>query len=1419
MKTWSSLLVGFWLSSLIALPTNAQISIDGTTNTQLTPIDNGVRIDEGDRAGGNLFHSFDQFSILNGSEAFFNNANDIVNIFSRVTGGNISTIDGLLRANGTANLFLINPAGIILGQNARLDIGGSFLGSTADSILFEDGSEFIATDGQNQPILTINAPIGLGFRDNPAEINVEGTGNGERLFDSEVIDTQEALRVDADATIGLVGGKLRFEDATIKTAGGRIELGSVAGGQVNLRSVDKGWSFDYSAVENFNDISLSGRSNIDASGLGGGEIQVAGQNITLRDISAFEANILGGEAGGDINIFAAESLEISGVENELNFVSGIGSRVFPNGNADGGDITIETGNLRLGERAFIATSSFGQGNAGDITIKASNSLTLESQGNSSMIASSIVSGAIGNAGDINITTPSLTLSNGGAFLDSSSLGEGNAGNINISSNSLTLNSGADLFAANIGQGNGGNVTINATDFITLEGEDADNPTGIFTFISENNTIGDAGNIELNTGSITLSNEADLFAFNSSLGEGGDVIINAINDVSLNNDSDIFVNGTPGGSINITAKNLSLISDSAFFAGISVDSGFADAQSGNIVINLSEDLVLDGLDAESSASINNSNFGTGNAGSIEISARNITLKNGGTISSFNTGEGDIGSITLSATEAIWFDGRSGIANFVVEEGTGNIGEINLTAENLTLTNGSEIASAVSGTANSGDINLNISDTIRVDGFAEFISEDGTQSVLPSGITSNINSSGTGNSGNININTQNLFLSRNGELSNSVFGQGNAGNININANLITIGEQGNTTISPSNISSEAISEFLANPLLEANGGNITLNTGSLFISDGGSVDVGINAIGNSGNITIKATDTLSIDGTATLNDIEVRSGIFSSNSPDTIGNAGSIEINAANFSLTNDAILTTSSSGQGNAGNITVEVTDNFTASSSLITSNIGAPQGTPAAGKVGSIFITARNIFFSDTAQIQAGAFSGGTVEQPGIISLTATESISFNATNTGIFSNNDPGSFGDASDTQLSASNITLNDGAGIISGNESNGQGGNITLSTEQLTLNNGSRITAGVLGAGDAGSITIDTGKLTVRDGSQIGAGTNGQGNAGNLTISATELIELRGTTDTGISGLFANALIEDGNGGNLEIFTKDLIVSDGAIISVSNFPSVEGLVEPGTGEAGNLTIEANSLRLENRGRIDAATQAGNGGNIALQIADEITLRDNSLISARALKDANGGNITIDTKFIIASPNQNNDIIASASQGIGGNIKITAEGVFGLEERSSTPTNETNDIDASSEFGLDGSVSINTPDVGTFSETIEAPQIVQLQTLGIDACSSSRGLGVSSLEVTGQGGIPPQLTAPMGSESIFLEGKYTPMGKGQSERVQTEQIKPLVTAQGQIYPARGIVFLENGDIILTAYPTDNVQRIPHSSANCRKS
>ncbi|MDJ0596282.1 MAG: filamentous hemagglutinin N-terminal domain-containing protein, partial [Pleurocapsa sp. MO_226.B13] len=1182
--------------------TLAQITSDGTVNTQVNTNGNIAEITGGETRGSNLFHSFQDFSVSTGNEAFFNNASDISNILSRVTGGNISNIDGLIRANGSASLFLINPAGIIFGENARLDIGGSFFGSTANSILFPDEIEFSATDTQAQPILTINAPIGLSFRDNPADLTVRGDGNGVRLIDSEVIDTQDALRVGSDATIGIVGGNLFFEDATIKTAGGRIEIGSVAGGEVDLIEVANGFTLDYSGVEAFRDISLSGTSVIDASGLGGGDIQVAGKNISITGVSGFLAHTLGSNPGGDINIFASESVEISAVENELNFGSAIANQVFPNGTADGGDINIETGSLRLGDRALITTTSFGQGDAGNITINASDSISLESQGNTSAIGSNVTADAIGNGGDINISTPSLTLSNG-AFFNASSSGEGNAGNINISGNSLTLNNGAGLFAANNGLGAGGNVTINATD-----------------------------------------------------------------DVSFTNGSRIFVAGASGGSINITAKNLSLISDSAFLAGINVDSGFADAQAGDIVINLTEDLVLDGLDSESVTTIGNSNFGTGNAGSIEISARNITLKNGGNIDSSTGNEGDIGNITLTATEDILFDGirgfqRSGISNSVDEGATADIGEINITARNLTLTNGAEIGSQVSGTANSGDINLNVADTVRVDGSGDVILEDGTQSVLPGGISSDINTNGRGNSGNININTQNLSLSRNGFIGTNVFGQGNAGNITINANLMTIGEQGDTTTSPSSISSEAISGFLEIPLLEANGGNITINTGSLFISDGGSIAADVNVIGNAGNIKIIATDTVSVDGTGTLDDIEVPSGISASTNfsipADGLDNGGSIEINTPQLSITNGAQINASTFGQVDAGSIAIE-----------------------------------------------------------------------------------------------------------------------------TQKLTLSDGARIEVGTLGQGDAGLIAIDTEKLTVSDGAQIGAGTNGQGDAGDLTISASESIELRGTTDIGSSGLFATALVEDGNGGNLQIFTQDLIVGDGAIISVSNFPSVESVVEPGTGEAGNLTVEANSLRLESGSIINAATQAGNGGNITLQIADDITMRDNSLISARAFKDANGGNITIDTNLIIAFPGGNNDIIANAQQGQGGNINITAESLFGIEERPLNPN--TNDINASSEFSLDGTVTINTPDINPIQGATELPQnIVAPEQTTAQTCQANREIAAKNrLNILGKGGIPPAPDLPLDSHNIAIAGEFDP----------TSAIpQPIETSQGKIQPARGVKVTES--------------------------
>ncbi len=1207
---WLRIIIFFLGSRYITCsPVLAQVTSDSTVNTQVNQNGNVSEITGGETREGNLFHSFQDFSVGTGNEAFFNNATDISNIFSRVTGGNISNIDGLIRAND-ANLFLINPAGILFGAGARLDLGGgSFYGSSADSILFEDG-EFSAADLDNPPLLTVNAPIGLNFRDNPGDITVRGNGNGARSFDSEIIDTQEALRVDSNATFSLVGNNLNFEDATIKTAGGRIELGSVAEGTVNLVTADNGFTFDYSGIETFSDISLSGRSNIDASGVGGGDINVAGNNIFLTGVSGFTADTLGSEVGGDISIFASESLNLSGVENELNFDSAISNRVFPSGSADGGNITIEAGSLSIGDRALISTASLGQGNAGNININARESITLESQGNTSTISSNITADAVGNGGDIDITTGSISLSNG-ALINANTSGQGNAGNINV----------------------------NANETVSLDGAG----TGLFTNVLTAETVGNGGNIDITTGGLTINNQGSLNASSSGQGNAGNVIINAAENVSFANGSTIFVTGIEGGSIDLDAKNLSITSGSSFFAGIFTDFGSPEAQSGDINLNLAEDLVLDGLDSDGLTFITNTNFAIGNPGDINVSARNITFQNGGNIAAFNVAGAEIvniGNIILNATGDIIFDGikssrRSGIVNFFQENSSGSIGEINVTAQNLTITNGATIQSLVAGNADSGDININVANSIKIDGFGDVSTENAT-GVLSSRIFSNVSDTGIGDAGSINIKTQNLDLSRNGSISGEITGTGNGGNITIEAEQINIGEEGNLDVFPSFIGAAAFGE--------GNGGNITINTGSLSISDGSNIDARIFGNGQGGSIQINASDTVSVDGTGLFNDNQFFGGITADTS-NSFGNAGDIEIKTTKLLVTNGTFISADVVGEstGNGGSINIQATESVEASGG---------------------------------GDIEADVFQDAT-----------------------------------------------------------------------------------------GTGGDITIETGTLTVKDDSQIGAATFGDGDAGNLTVNATESINLSGVNEVGQfrSGLLTNALIGDGKGGNIIITTGELNITDGAIIAASNFPSFAGSsTEPGTGVPGTIDIQANSINLSNEGRIVASTQSpladANSKNINLQVAENITLEDNSLISAQAFNQGNGGNLTIDSNFIIAFPSNGdgNDIIASAEEGLGGDITINSN-LLGVEEGLAIDGNSSNDIDASSEFSLDGNVSITTPDTDLIKGEAELPtNIVEPEQIIAQACQANREtVANSSLTLKGKGGVVAEPGLPFDSQQVYINGK----------------------------------------------------------------
>ncbi|WP_143437798.1 filamentous hemagglutinin N-terminal domain-containing protein, partial [Hydrocoleum sp. CS-953] len=249
----------------LSLPTLAQIVPDATLPNNTTVIINGNRftIDGGTTIGDNLFHSFQDFSLPTRTEAFFDNSVNISNIINRITGGNISNIDGLIRANGTANFFLLNPNGIVFGPNARLDIGGSFISSTAESLIFSDGSFYSATNPNAPPLLTINRPIGLNLGPNPGTITVEGNGHGFTIVENvlfEPINRSEAnrgLQVQPNQTLALIGGNINLDGGVLTAEGGQIELGAVAEGRVAFSVLPSGgFAFNYNGVENFGDINL-----------------------------------------------------------------------------------------------------------------------------------------------------------------------------------------------------------------------------------------------------------------------------------------------------------------------------------------------------------------------------------------------------------------------------------------------------------------------------------------------------------------------------------------------------------------------------------------------------------------------------------------------------------------------------------------------------------------------------------------------------------------------------------------------------------------------------------------------------------------------------------------------------------------------------------------------------------------------------------------------------------------------------------------------------------------------------------------------------------------------------------------------------------------------------------------------------------
>jgi filamentous hemagglutinin family protein len=562
----------------------------------------------GTTAGTNLFHSFSQFSVPTGSEALFNNSLAIQNILVRVTGNSISNIDGIIKANGTANLFLINPNGIIFGEFAGVEIGGSFLATTANSVRFLDGSEFRANANTQtiSPLLLVSAPVGLQF-------------NG--LTNGAIAATQSQLDVQTGRTLALVGGDITLVGADFSAESGRIELGSVAGnGYVAIAPTANGLILNYDQAPNLGNIRLDQESVANTSGInGGGSIQVQGRQVTLEGGSELQSSTFGNGNGGDVFVRATELFAINRDSNTL--LSGIGAD--SNSSGKGGNIIITTDKLLINENVVLSSASTSSGNAGNIDITAKNIDLIINKQNINNPTFPIFIGVLaydtGNGGNLKITTDNLQMT-GGSVLQAGTVGSGNAGTIDITAKSIILDGSnsrfpSAIFSESLGTGNGGNVSITADSVLLKNG-------GQISVETQGN--GNAGNLSINAKLIDISGQND------------------------NNRSGLFANATfgagNGGNIVVNSDRLivrdgGIISASSFYDQFIVadPSSVGSGSVGNITIN-SPSILLD------QGSINVDSLSS-NGGNINLNSNLILLRNGSTISANALGSGTGGNIVI------------------------------------------------------------------------------------------------------------------------------------------------------------------------------------------------------------------------------------------------------------------------------------------------------------------------------------------------------------------------------------------------------------------------------------------------------------------------------------------------------------------------------------------------------------------------------------------------------------------------------------------------------------------------------------------------------------------------------------------------------------------------------------------------------
>jgi filamentous hemagglutinin family protein len=1158
---------------------------DGT-GTTVTPQGNTFNIQGGSlsRDGANLFHSFQKFGLSEGQIANFLSNPDIRNILGRVVGGDASYINGLIRVSGgNSNLFLMNPAGILFGPNASLNVPASFTATTATGIGF--GAGWFNAVGSNDYNILVGTPSAFNFSVlQPGAIVNEGnltltSGNNMTLLGGTVINTGTLASPGGNITIAGVPGesavRISQEGHLLSLDISPAALGGGTGGTPVLQDNN----------EKLTPLSLpqllTGRPDFGhASALSvneKGEVSLTGSGVRIPAESGMAI------VAGGIDVSSPLTPQPPLPQGERGSRSGFGGAV----NVLGSRVGVIGANINASGVFGGGTVLIGGDYRGAGTVPNASQTFVSSD--SAINADALLNG---DGGRVIIWSDKTTYFLGNISARGGS-NSGNGGFVEVSGKeNLIFRGSVDVSAAFgtpgtllldpeniiIADGDGGESDSEVTDSQVLFGEG----TGTFT-ISKAKLESLDGNADLKLEASNDITVADLSDNELTLKPGtGTIILTA--DADKNGTGTFSMNA--GDTIRAEGRNVT-ISAAAITAG-NIDTSSESGNGGAISLNATLDIVTGSLRSASS--------GTGSGGEISVSSSAGGINTSAGFLDASSYDGNGGSVTLTASG----DMKTGdIMSY--SQGTGSGGNIALSSSAGGIdTSNSEFprldSSSILG--NGGSVSLNASGDIK------------TGDIMS-------HSYGTGSGGEITLNSSAGGINTSAGAVDSSSFHGNGGNVTLTAerDIITgailsgsVGEMVSTGTydewGNELFSSQGGTGSGGDITLESRSGAVDTSAGSLssysLESDGGSVT--LSASGD-----IKTSDIFSYShGTGSGGNIALNSsagGIDTSNSEfprldssSSLGNGGSVSLNASGDIKTGD--IMSHSEGTSSGGKIELN------SRAGAIDTAGGSLSSSSDQGNGGAVTLTASGDMKTGGISSNSGTGSGGNIalnSSAGGLDTTGGVLASYS--------------------TQGNGGSLTLNASGDIktgdiISYSYGTGSGGNIILNSSA----GGIDTTGGVLESystqGNGGSVTL-TASGDIKTGDIISY-SYGTGSGGSIALNSSA-----GGIDTTSGELESYSI--GGNGGAVTLTAGGLILTGN--INSSGFL-----------RGGDITITSNLNDILNRGFLDPSSKNGTPGTITVN-AYTGSISTGNLSGSR--------NITIagDGKDDAFSTNSDASVTASAS------------------------------------------------------------------------------------------------------------------------------------------------------------------------------